>query len=1153
MYKKISMLISALCFTILALVGFSGLSMVDAYAGEDAQPAKISLVYFDNPDQYTDHSYPVPVTATEVTGSADSLTHTCQNRWFSGIVAISPIGGYHFTGFSAKTPGDMNIDLISSDIDAAIVAQNSFLATKGITDLPESVNTALDALNTGDTGIYISDSVIHGPGVEYNPVILTLNFEETPGSGTGLKTMTLTINPDSMDVYINAESDGNINLFDSNDMLNPSSKTRLREDFVKYGRTIDDYQIQPMSSDEGRFLNVVGSWNTGSYSYQGNGEQDYKVKDKASGLVYWVYTFKQIPDGIVLSVYINDKLPKDNDMGSVTTKFLKQCGILRADYPENDILEVRIVSDKSLTFGNIIARGDFKDEKREITGTKTTNYDSERSTYTITFTTEEGLGDCVIIPMEYDSITYALIIKLDEVETSDSIGAEISNCYKQTNTYAPSTVFSIYDYMAFNTPEDKAIFEASLSEDGDQRYALEADGLMPILENGVFKGNVLFVHPFERIGLLDNGSEFTGCNTNFSMRTNVAIKSGSQLDLRSFMGGFWNMSDTDIEQSWKHSSISSLTNYNYEPDSADVARSYYLTTVKQDEDVFKLGTPYIFNAPTVTEAQTFTLTVYSIKRDRYNSAENPENLVSATFIVTVYPEGKFVETATDIIEGLDENEELVADIGDEDSNILAKDVLDALSEGKQNKLIIKNKKNAHSVEWNFSSNVLTGQQTKNLDLEVRVGGELSDTTLDEILAKNNITGIKAGFANNGALPGDTEVRIYFTEEEVKQFKNPNHIQVYYQNGNGISKEAEDCYICKDPSRDGYYFITLTLTHNSNFVLTSATGNSYSNTSNQGGGSTSGGSTSGGSTSGDSSASTDSTPAATSEESVANTDDIASPEPETKITENKDGSTKEVTTTETKTETGATVVKKETVNKDADGNVTSAKEVSTIEATGKVAAATVTVNKGADGETTSASAKTETKGTVTDDGVKTTLNAATLKTIVEAAGTQDVVISQKVTAEDGSKFTLKVNAENVTASAKLSMVKIVNGEMVLVNSETYKVSKNGNLNVNVSGKGTYQLLSQDEIKALNKEILATVAPAKKQATVKEGKKTTLKLSDSLNMKNVEKITYKTGNKKVATISKNGKISAKGKGKVTVTAVVTLKNGKTKKVKMTIKVK
>lgn len=62
-----------------------------------------------------------------------------------------------------------------------------------------------------------------------------------------------------------------------------------------------------------------------------------------------------------------------------------------------------------------------------------------------------------------------------------------------------------------------------------------------------------------------------------------------------------------------------------------------------------------------------------------------------------------------------------------------------------------------------------------------------------------------------------------------------------------------------------------------------------------------------------------------------------------------------------------------------------------------------------------------------------------------------------------------------------------------------------------------------------------------------------MSSKLNMNNVSKITYKTSKKSVATVDRNGKVKAKTKGTDTVTAKVTLKNGKTRTVKMTITVK
>ena len=62
-----------------------------------------------------------------------------------------------------------------------------------------------------------------------------------------------------------------------------------------------------------------------------------------------------------------------------------------------------------------------------------------------------------------------------------------------------------------------------------------------------------------------------------------------------------------------------------------------------------------------------------------------------------------------------------------------------------------------------------------------------------------------------------------------------------------------------------------------------------------------------------------------------------------------------------------------------------------------------------------------------------------------------------------------------------------------------------------------------------------------------------MSSKLDMDNVESITYSTSKKSVATVSKNGKVTAKKAGNVTIKVIVTLKNGQTKTVKMKVKVK
>lgn len=89
--------------------------------------------------------------------------------------------------------------------------------------------------------------------------------------------------------------------------------------------------------------------------------------------------------------------------------------------------------------------------------------------------------------------------------------------------------------------------------------------------------------------------------------------------------------------------------------------------------------------------------------------------------------------------------------------------------------------------------------------------------------------------------------------------------------------------------------------------------------------------------------------------------------------------------------------------------------------------------------------------------------------------------------------------------------------------------------------------------MEKAVLKTVAVKKTTASIKEGKNTKIQLSSKLDLDNVKKITYTSGKKSVAVVDKNGKITAKKKGTVTIKAKVTLKNGKTKTVSMKIKVK
>lgn len=234
----------------------------------------------------------------------------------------------------------------------------------------------------------------------------------------------------------------------------------------------------------------------------------------------------------------------------------------------------------------------------------------------------------------------------------------------------------------------------------------------------------------------------------------------------------------------------------------------------------------------------------------------------------------------------------------------------------------------------------------------------------------------------------------------------------------------------------------------------------------------------------------------------------------------------------------------------DGKQDTTVETSKVEITvsgDKKAEASVTITKDAQGNVTDANA--------TVSGSKGTLTTDVVKQLTEAVGTEDLTITVQVKNANGDvKYTVSVSAENVknNKSLKAFVVNRKTGEYELINSKTYK-AKDGKLNASFGKKGDYALLTTKEAARIEKEILKTIAPKKAKATVKKGKTTEFKLDSKLNQNNVKKVTYKTSKKSIATVNKNGKIKANRKGTVTIKAIVTLKNGKTKTVSMKIAVR
>ena len=218
-------------------------------------------------------------------------------------------------------------------------------------------------------------------------------------------------------------------------------------------------------------------------------------------------------------------------------------------------------------------------------------------------------------------------------------------------------------------------------------------------------------------------------------------------------------------------------------------------------------------------------------------------------------------------------------------------------------------------------------------------------------------------------------------------------------------------------------------------------------------------------------------------------------------------------------------------------------------------ATLTVEKNDKGEVTDARAQLEKTVKNTSETKKTTISAGVVAKLVKEAGTSDITITQTTKNASGKVMnSVSVNAKDLQAGKKLTLVKVdkKTGEKVLISSRTYKVSKDGTVTADTKDAGDYVLLNEKDAKALSSKILKSVALKDTKKTVANGKKAKVTFDKDLNMENVKKITYTSSKKPVVTVNKNGTIVAKKAGKAVVKVKVTLKNGKTKTVKMTIKV-
>ena len=196
------------------------------------------------------------------------------------------------------------------------------------------------------------------------------------------------------------------------------------------------------------------------------------------------------------------------------------------------------------------------------------------------------------------------------------------------------------------------------------------------------------------------------------------------------------------------------------------------------------------------------------------------------------------------------------------------------------------------------------------------------------------------------------------------------------------------------------------------------------------------------------------------------------------------------------------------------------------------------------------------GTRKNKAIKTTVTADLINQILEENDGKHTYVTIQVTDPAGNiSYTLTVNTADIQTGNKLYVCAKdqKTGAYVLVNDKSYTVTKAGNVNFSADSKKDYVLMDQKDMDQVTAKILKTVTLKNKTVQVKKGKQKKVSLAATLNMDNVKSISYQSNNKKIASVNKKGTIKSNKKGTASIRVTVTLNNGKTKVLKLKVKVK
>ncbi len=868
--KRFTSILCALCLVIGLLAGLTFAPAAKAQADGPESPGEVTVVIFSDKNAASDWNSLAEiktVSGPAITAGGTAFEVGGKTQWNHGMIIIDAQNGWTFK----KATYASDKELTSETLAAAI----SDVTTNSGNEIPDDVRTLLNSYSSEDKNridaIYINRALYKQ--INYDSVII--EFEK---NGT---TLTTEVDVKS-DEY--CDSDGlSVKVGDEFDIFEVD---KVKDKVFAGGYTRSDYSIDTYGIDatpSNALEKLYGSENDedfGLFKATISGINSIELINKKNGLSYefWVLMTDDsmplkmndfvLPDTVRIE---NNTDPSDTGKYTIYSKekdFLTEL-TMNFSVPDGcEIEEIRFAGEKVEGSEPIFVETGREDYVFYASAV----CKKEGSNVTITVKSENdtvALCDFLRVILSKNGNNYVYNFDIDYTRWMGGQG-------KQLLPVAVGSTLKLMDFIhLFDDKDQQKLFDGITNG----TYIVNMQGVKPAFENGVFKGNLIVYYPCERMYLWDTSSStvlYSG-SADIQVKASTLIECGSSVDLSQLLNGYWD-------------------------DGCEVFDKDDLGYTLKDK---------VFTAPN-TISGIYEYVVY------VNMAE---------IKVIVCPAGTLMSSLTDVAKTVEKDESLVVDIN-ADNVSLSKDTINNFKNngGDNSSIVIKNKKNSHTPEWHINKNDLTDEAQNDIKLDVAVGSELVNSTLDNAMTRNNIKGLKLGFAANGKLPGKTGVRFYPSDEELKQIENINNIQLYYLNNTTGKLEREDRSLYAGKDSSGKYYIDVTVTHNSDFVLSSLDAESVTVISNNpsgsgsttGGGSSSGGAiyTGGGSSTSGTASTSDTTAkdttavdaekASESSGTGSKTNDEKKDE-DTTIVENEDGSV----TTSTVTEKGGNKVEKST--------------------------------------------------------------------------------------------------------------------------------------------------------------------------------------------------------------------------------------------------